>query len=53
MKTFPYHMRKVELLKLVVRVEAMKPADERDLTIEGIVEKAGKLDEFVVKTGSG
>lgn len=47
MATYPYHLRRLEAVKLVVRLEGLKDKGDRELDINKIVEKAKTIDNFM------
>lgn len=47
MATYAYHLRRLEAVKLVVRLEGMKDKADRELDVDKIVEKAKTIDTFV------
>lgn len=47
MATYPFHLRRLEAVKLVVRLESLKDKNDRELDIDKIIEKAKTVDNFM------
>lgn len=47
MATYPFHLRRLKAVKLVVRLESLKDKTDRELEIDKIVEKARTIDTFM------